>query len=157
MAARAPAGQTPAGREPERRRELGQASVELALVLPLLALLLLAVIQVGLLVRAQLLVVQAAREAARAAAVDPGASAAQRAAEASSPLDSKRLVVKVGPRASPGSLVRVEVSYTAETEVPLVGRLIGDVELRANAAMRVETATAFRAGQTGQSTVGGEH
>ena len=50
--------------------ERGQATVEAALVLPLVALLLLAVVQIGLLVRTELLVTHAAREAVRAAAVD---------------------------------------------------------------------------------------
>ena len=45
--------------------------MELALVLPLVVALLLAVVQVGLIVRDQVLVVHAAREAAREAAVDP--------------------------------------------------------------------------------------
>ncbi|MEY2448174.1 MAG: TadE-like protein [Acidimicrobiaceae bacterium] len=44
-----------------RRRERGQATVEAALVLPLVVLLLLAVVQVGLLVRAEVLVTHAAR------------------------------------------------------------------------------------------------
>ncbi|HWI04001.1 MAG TPA: TadE/TadG family type IV pilus assembly protein [Acidimicrobiales bacterium] len=47
------------------RADEGQASVELALVLPLVMMLLLAVVQLGLLVRDQILVVHAAREAVR--------------------------------------------------------------------------------------------
>src|SRR5207247_8954779 len=80
------------GREAPRRGEVtrattrddGQAAVELALVLPLVALLLLVLVQVGLVVRDQVLVVHAAREAAREAAVDAAPEAARRAAEASS-------------------------------------------------------------------------
>ena len=49
----------------------GQASVELALLLPLLVLLLLVILQVGLLGRDVVLVTHASREAARAAATDP--------------------------------------------------------------------------------------
>jgi len=64
----------------------GQASVELALVLPLVVVLLLVVVQVGLVVRDQILVVHAAREAAREAAVDTSADAPRRAALASSTL-----------------------------------------------------------------------
>ncbi len=48
----------------------GQATVELVLVLPVVVLALLLVIQVGLIARAQVLVVNAAREGARAAAVE---------------------------------------------------------------------------------------
>ena len=50
-----------------------QATVELALVLPVVATLLLAVVQVGLVVRDQIRVTHAAREAARAAAARYGA------------------------------------------------------------------------------------
>ncbi|MGH9185287.1 MAG: TadE family protein, partial [Acidimicrobiales bacterium] len=49
-----------------RWRARGQATVELALVLPFVALVLLAVAQTALVVRAQVLVTHAAREAARA-------------------------------------------------------------------------------------------
>ena len=47
--------------------DAGQAAVEVALVLPFLALVLLLVVQTALVVRDQVLVVHAAREAARAA------------------------------------------------------------------------------------------
>ena len=71
-----------------RRGDEGQAAVELALVLPLVVALLLAVVQVGLIVRDQVLVVHAAREAAREAAVDPDPAAALRAAASGSRCDT---------------------------------------------------------------------
>lgn len=120
------------------REDEGQASVELALVLPLVALLLLAVVQVGLLVRDQILVVHAAREAAREAAVDPSPDAPRRAASASSTLADSRLTVTSTGRGAAGSRVRVEVVYRAPTAVPLVGAALGDLTLRASATMRVE-------------------
>ena len=123
---------------PSRVRERGQATVELALVLPLVVALVLLVLQVGLVSRDQVLVVHAAREAARVAAVDADAAAPSAAARAATPLDGSRLRVTVGPRGGPGSIVRVEVSYRCPTDVPLVGGLTGDVDLRASAAMRVE-------------------
>ena len=123
-----------------RRRERGQATVEAALVLPLIVLLLLAVVQVGLLVRAEVLVTHAAREAARAAAVDHDPNAAARAAELATTLDAHRLSVRVEGRDGPGSRVRVDVTYTAPTDVPLIGSLLGDVTLHADATMRVEGA-----------------
>lgn len=121
-----------------RRGERGQATVEAALALPLVVTLLLAVIQVGLVVRAQLLLTHVAREAARAAAVDADPAAARRAATTVSSLDPGRLTVDVSGRQGPGSQVRVEVTYVAPTEVPLVGALLGDVTLHADAVMRVE-------------------
>lgn len=121
-----------------RRCERGQATVEAALVLPLVVLLLLSVVQVGLLVRAEVLVTHAAREAARAAAVDDDPQAAAHAAELATTLDPHRLTVHVAGRDGSGSRVRVDVTYNAPTDVPLIGSLLGDVTLRAEATMRVE-------------------
>ncbi|MEY2455598.1 MAG: hypothetical protein QOH64_1104 [Acidimicrobiaceae bacterium] len=121
-----------------RRGDRGQAVVETALVLPLVVLFLLAVIQVGLVVRAQVLVTHAAREAARAAAVDPDPGAASRAAEGATSLDSHRLRVAVSGRDGTGSRVQVRVEYQAATDVPFVGALVGDVTIEAEATMRVE-------------------
>ena len=112
--------------------------MELALVLPLVVLLLLAVVQLGLLVRDQILVVHAAREAAREAAVDPAADAPRRAALASSTLVGDRLTVTATGRGAPGSRVTVEVAYRPATHVPLLGAAVGDLTLRASATMRVE-------------------
>ena len=120
------------------RADEGQASVELALVLPLVVTLLLAVVQLGLLVRDQILVVHAAREAVREAAVDPAADAPRKAALASSTLDESRMTVTATGRGATGSRVRVEVAYRAPTAVPLLGSTLGDLTLRASATMRVE-------------------
>jgi Flp pilus assembly protein TadG len=111
------------------QREGGQATVEVALLLPLLALLLLAVVQVGLVVRDQVLVTHAAREAARAAAVDPQLAAAREGATAAARLDPDRLEVELS-----GSTVR----YRSPTRVPLIGPMLGDRTLVAEATMRVE-------------------
>ena len=119
-------------------RERGQATVEAALVLPLVVTMLLAVVQVGLVVRAQVLATHAAREAARAAAVDADPDAAVRAATGASSLDPHRMSVAVSGRAGPGSHVHVEITYTEPTDVPLVGALLGDLTLHASATMRVE-------------------
>lgn len=116
----------------------GQAAVELALVLPLVVVILLVVVQVGLVVRDQILVVHAAREAAREAAVDGAADAPKRAAVAGSGLADDRLSVTSVGRGPAGSRVRVEVRYRAPTAVPLVGAALGDVTLEAAATMRVE-------------------
>ena len=118
--------------------ERGQATVEAALVLPLVVFFLLGVVQVGLVVRAQVLVTHVAREAVRAAAVDADPEAARRAATSSSSLDADRMKVLVQGREEPGSRVRVTVTYSVPTDVPLVGGLLGDVTLQATATMRVE-------------------
>ena len=118
--------------------ERGQAVVELALTIPLVVLLLLAVVQLGLVVRDQILVVHAAREAARVGAVDPDPDAPLRAAVRSSDLSEDRIEVESGARGGEGSTLRVTVHYISPTEVPLVGAFLPDVRLRAVAAIRVE-------------------
>ena len=116
----------------------GQAAVELALVLPLVVVVLLVVVQVGLIARDQILVVHAAREAAREAAVDDDAGVPRRAAATGSGLADDRLSVTSTGRGAPGSRVRIQVRYRAPTAVPLVGAAVGDVTLEAAATMRVE-------------------
>jgi len=131
-------GHGPRRRHVDSPRASGQATVELALLLPVVVLLVLVVVQVAVVVRAQVLVVHAAREAARAAAVDDRPGAAAEAARRSGLADGDRLRVDVSPRAGPGSQVRVEVRDRVRTDVPLIGPLVGDVDLRADASMRVE-------------------
>jgi hypothetical protein len=120
------------------RGEHGQSAVELALALPILAVLALALVQLGLVVRDQLLVVHAARDAAREAAVTADPAAVATAARGATALRPERLDVGLGRRGPAGSRVRVELRYRSPTRVPLVGRLVDDVVLRAAAEMRVE-------------------
>jgi len=115
-------------------RERGQATVEFAFVLPLLVLALLAVVQVGLVVRDQLGVVHAAREAVRAASVDPDPDHAVRAAHRTLP----GAEVEVGARPKVGGEISVTVHYTSVTDLPLVGVLFPDPDLHATSVMRVE-------------------
>ena len=125
-----------------RDRDEGQAAVELALVLPLVVLLLLAVVQVTVVARDQVLVVHAARNAARAAAVDAGRPGApRRAATSDGTLKASRLEVEVHTVGGDvRDLVVVELRYDSPTDVPLVGPLLPDVRLGAKAAMRSESA-----------------
>jgi Flp pilus assembly protein TadG len=120
------------------RDERGQATVELALLLPIVAVLLLGTLQVALIARDQVLVTHAAREAARVAAVDPGPGAPLAAALAAAPLDRDRLKVQVSGRGPAGSRVTVVVTYRALTRVPIIGALLRDPVLTARATMRVE-------------------
>ncbi|MEO6121854.1 MAG: TadE/TadG family type IV pilus assembly protein [Acidimicrobiales bacterium] len=116
----------------------GQASVELALALPLIALLLLLIAQFGLVVRDQVLVVHAAREAARRAAVDPAEASWRQAALAAAPLDPGRLQLRVAPGAGRGTEVQVSVAYRSPTIAPIIGGLLPDILLRGGASMRRE-------------------
>ena len=96
-------------------------------------------VQVGLVVRDQVLVTGAAREAARTAAVvgPDDRSAIERAAAASRP-------ARPGPARGRGRLaavdgtVEVHVRYRSRTDLPLIGALVPDLDLRATAVMRRE-------------------
>jgi Flp pilus assembly protein TadG len=124
---------SPVASEPSPRpTDRGQAVVELAMCLPLVCLLLLGVVQVAVVVRDQLVVQHAAREAARAAAVS------------ASPAASAALVVGAVARdasiavAASASRVTATVTRTTHTDVPLIGALIPDVVLTASASMARE-------------------
>jgi hypothetical protein len=108
--------------------------VELALVLPVVVGLLIMVVQVGLLARDQVLVVHAARAAAREVAVDPGGAAARAALDG---IDSGRFSLIVGGDTSPGGIATVTVTGRPTT-MPLVGALVGSIELRERLSVRVE-------------------
>ena len=115
-------------------REQGQATVELALLLPLLALVTLAVVQVGLVARDRVALTHVAREAARAAVVDPSPGRVRAAAVRASSLDPRRLRVVVRGDVD----VTVEVTYRSPTDVPLIGRLVGDVTFTERFSGRAE-------------------
>ncbi len=122
---------------PRGREDAGQAAVELVLVLPLVLVVTLAALQVALVARDQVLVVHAAREGAREAAVSPDDGAVRRTAAGATGLRGQRLTIRTERRAPPGA-VSVTARYDAPTDVPLVGALIGDVELDATVTMRDE-------------------
>jgi hypothetical protein len=117
-----------------RSRSRGQATVEFAFLLPLVVLAALAVIQVALVVRDQMGVVHAAREAVRAVSVDTDPDAAVRAAHRTLP----RADVSVSDRPRIGGEITVHVQYHSVTSLPLVGVLFPDPDLSASATMRVE-------------------
>lgn len=125
---------------PERGRSAsGQSTVEFALVLPLLLGLALFIVQIGLVVRDQIMVVNAAREGARTAAVDQAAPSIRAAAVDSGALDPARLSVA---HAVVADQVTVTVTYRSETTVPIVGALIGDLTVRESVTMYLERTTA---------------
>lgn len=120
------------------KREAGQATVELALTLPLVVLFSLMVIQAGLVAKDVLLVHHAAREGARAAAVDPTPGAASAGVTGGARLDQGRLSVSLRGGTSEGDNATVHVSYASPTNVPIVGAFVGDVNITAEVTMRVE-------------------
>ena len=125
----------PACRTVPAREQRGQAAVELALVLPLLVVLLLAIVQVGLVVRDEVLVIHAARSAAREAALGSGPLQVAAAAQAASGLRPERLQVR---SATFGREVAVTVSYRSVPIVPVLGRLVREVRLQETCRLALE-------------------
>ena len=124
---------------PAHGGERGQASVELALCLPVVGLLLLVVVQAGLLVVDQVAVVQGAREGARRSSVDPDPAGARRAALGGR-LHPGRTEIRVERLEGRPPLARVTVRHRAPTDVPIVGRLLPEVDLVASSTMAIEGA-----------------
>ncbi len=115
--------------------EVGQSTVEFALMIPFLALMLLTVVQVGLLVRTRVLVTHAAREAVRSAAVGAADPEVRSAALAAADLDPQRLRVVVHRG---DGRATVELRYAEATEVPVVGPMMPEAVFEARATMRLE-------------------
>lgn len=125
----------PATRALRSPGDRGQATVEAALLLPVVAIALLAVIQVGLVVHARVMVTHATREGARVAAVGGSDGDVVEAVVASGHLPPQRLDVEIS---TSGGRTTVVVRYDAPTNVPIVGAFVGDVEMEGVATMRVE-------------------
>ncbi len=111
--------------------ESGALSLEAVMVLPLVALLVVGLLQVASLLTDQLLVHEAARAGARAAATTSGLGPVEAAAREAAP-ELDVLFVEVTPtRRRDGDVARVEVSTMRQ-----IGPVVYDV--RAGAAARVE-------------------
>jgi Flp pilus assembly protein TadG len=117
--------------------DAGQATVEVALAVPLLVVVMLFGVQIALVIRDQIATIAAAREAARAVVVADGKSGVAEAAVArTASLDPSRRSVKVSIN---GGLVTATVSYRSPTDLPLVGIFIPDITVHATATMALES------------------
>lgn len=118
----------------------GSATVEFALVLPLLLIVCLALVQVGILVRDQLVLVSAARAAAREAAVTDREEDVRRAMEeAAATIDASRVEMSVSREGGQGGSVAVELRYAGQVSVPFVAWLFPDsIPMSGRATMRQE-------------------
>ncbi|MEP6658952.1 MAG: TadE/TadG family type IV pilus assembly protein [Acidimicrobiales bacterium] len=118
------------------RGSKGQATVELALTFPFVVLLLLLVVQLGIVVHAQVLAIHAAREGARAAAVAPVPErAATGAARRSTGLVASRLDVDT---TATKEFVVVRARLRTPTDVPIIGALLPDLVLESTVTMQRE-------------------
>ena len=116
--------------ESGKNRDRGQATLEMALVLPLLVLCIAGIVWVGQLMVLQVRIENAAREGARAAAVEPesASSVAQSAARRS--VEDAVVATEVGDE-----FVVVTVTVTSDG-VPILG--VGRRTLEADVHMRRE-------------------
>lgn len=127
----------PLFRQPRRCCDRGQATVELAIVLPFIVLLAAALIQCGLIVVDQLAVWTAARSAARAASIsaDPQLAAHRAANDA---VGLRPLQVTIN---STNDVVSAHVVYIDHTNWPLIGLFFPTIRLHATVAMWREMST----------------
>jgi Flp pilus assembly protein TadG len=114
----------------------GGAVVEFALVVPLVLALILCLVEIALVARIQLEVVNAAREGARQAATSPDPADVVAAARSVLGRDGPSARVSVRRPDVVGSLAEVRVTVPYRVAAPLFGGVF--VEITARAAMRVE-------------------
>ena len=120
-----------------RRTAQGQATVELALLMPLLMVVALVLAQLALVARDQIMVTHGAREAARAVAVSNDAAMARSAALAAARLDPRRLRVHVEEPPGTGN-VAVRLDYRSPVRFAPLGIVLDDMVLSGEATMRSE-------------------
>ena len=117
-------------------QDRGSAVIEFALVIPLVIILVMALVEVAVVARTQLEVVNAAREGAREAAVSPDPSRA--VSVTNQALDELAPLARVGVERSHvvGGRARVTVRLRHRMATALFGGFV--VELRGSSTMRVE-------------------
>ena len=125
------------GARSPRNDEGAQATVEFALVLPLLMALIWLGVESSVLLRDQVLVTHGAREAARSSAVGLSPSEAAESGRARAGL-GRDLVIEVVSGATAGATTVATARLAEGDRLPLVGRLVPGLEVRASVTMRVE-------------------
>lgn len=120
------------------RRQEGQATIELALALPIAVIVLLGVVETALIAGDQLRLSHATREAARVAVVDPDPDVARRTLGAQGFNGADVSVTPPSTERIQGDPLTVSVRYRRSSRVPVIGRVFDGLELRARATMRIE-------------------
>lgn len=114
-----------------RRDEGGASLVEFVLTLGVVCLLLFALVELGFMLNAKLVMVSAAREGARRAAVEGGATGQvlERIEHQlrMGRIDPRHVRVDITPRtASYGTSIRVKLEYPYRVMIPMVRALVGE-------------------------------
>ncbi len=114
----------------QRAGDRGQATVEVAWLLPLLVLIVAVVAWVAQIGREQVALTDGVRAAAREASVGADAEVARAALEEVSDLDPARLTMTVETL---DDVVRVTARYRSPARIPLLGATVAERELTAEA------------------------
>lgn len=123
-----------------RRGSSGQATVEMALVLPILIWLLIGLVDIARMANAYLIIQHASREAVRLGITGASdAQVVQRAVRTATTLDSTRMTISVTPAGTrnTGSDITVTVNYRYQV-LALMGIIGRDVPLSTTLTARVE-------------------
>lgn len=120
------------------RRQDGQATLELALVLPIVVVVIGGLAETALVAADQLRLWHAAREAARVAVVDSDPRAAERTILEQGFQNAEVDVTPPSPERLQGEPLTVAVGYRRPSQIPVIGRVFDGLELRAQATMRIE-------------------
>jgi TadE-like protein len=121
-----------------RPNQSGQATIELALLLPTVFLLASGIVFVGVLGSDHVRVWHAAREAARVAVVDDDPGEVRAAAERGG-LQGLEIAIAPPPEDRVrGEPLTVDIAYRPVARIPLVGLLLDGIEMTASATMRIE-------------------
>lgn len=118
--------------------DAGQATLELALCLPLVALLLATIVELGFVAADHARVWHAAREAARVAAVE---DSEDEVVEAASAGGLEPLAVSIEPEPHyrvMGEPVTVTVVHRPSGRLPIIRRAVGHLRIVASVTMRIE-------------------
>ncbi|MGG3468012.1 TadE/TadG family type IV pilus assembly protein [Neobacillus pocheonensis] len=122
------------------KSEKGQSLVEFALVLPLLILLLFGIIDFARVFHVYLTMDHAGREAARAASIGNDDTTIRNTAvsdAASIGLTADKVAISPGSRSS-GSKVSITITYPITFLTPVIGEIVGSLNLTDTTTMRVE-------------------
>lgn len=125
-----------------RRHVRGQSLVEFALILPVLLVLVLGIFDFGRAIFAYNAVSNAAREGVRVAIVNQNEAAIEaEALAATTGMNPSELTVTFTPcptATTLGCLVKVTVTYKWTAITPIIGALVGPLEVSTQTAMPVE-------------------
>lgn len=121
-----------------RGSQSGQATVELALCLPIVAILIAVTLEFAALGLDRSRLWQAARESARVAAVDADPDAVREVLETAGLTGASYEITPPPTERVQGEPVEVILRFHPSSSVPLVGELFEGVMLEARASMRLE-------------------